>query len=95
MRRALPLGRAFEIDEHPAVLDLDRKGRHPVSLEARLAEPGHAMEFPLMPRADDVVAVEMTLAQGTADMIAVIVNGAELAPRAGHRDFKPPDRHAA
>ena len=90
MRRTMPLGAGLHIDEDPAVLDLDRKSRNPVILEARLAKTGDAMKFPLMPGADDVVAVQRALAQRAADMIAAVVNGAELSRLAAQGDLDRP-----
>ena len=47
--------------------------------EARLADAGAAMKLPVMPGADDIVAVQPALAKRPADMVAHIGNRAELS----------------
>ena len=54
VRLAAALRRGRDVDQHAAALDLHRKSRNAIFLEARLAVPAAAMEFPVMPRADDV-----------------------------------------
>ena len=56
--------RGPEIDQHAAALDFDRKGRNAILLEARFADAAHAVELPVMPRADDVIAVETASPSG-------------------------------
>ena len=72
-------GRRAQIDEDAAVLDLDGECRDAVVLEARFAGSGGAVEFPMMPGADNVVAVEMAVAERPARMVAGIGEGAERA----------------
>jgi hypothetical protein len=43
-----------------------------VGLETGLAEAGAAVEFPSVPWTDDVILIEMTVAERPADMIARI-----------------------
>ena len=68
---------AGDVDQHAAVLDLDRIGGHAVFLEAGLAHAGAAVEFPVVPGTDDVVAVEPAFAERAADVIAGVRHRAE------------------
>jgi hypothetical protein len=89
MRRVRRLGAARgarDVNQHAPALDLDRKCRHAVRLEAGLADAGCAMELPAVPGADDVVAVETALAQRPAHMVADIRHDAELPIPVGDSD---------
>lgn len=79
VRRLVALGGRREIHQHPALFDPDRIGRHTVVLEARLADPGDAVELPLVPRADDIVPVEPPLTQWPTHMVARVRDRTELA----------------
>ena len=74
-----PLAGGGEVDQHAAVLDFHRIGRHAVFLEAGLAQAAAAVEFPVVPGADDVIAVEPAVAERSADMIAGVGDRAELS----------------
>src|SRR5688572_5557580 len=80
-------------DEHAAVLDLDRMRRHAVRLVAGLARAGLPVELVVVPWADDEVAVERALAEGTADVVAGAGDRAELAVAAGQCDALRADAH--
>jgi hypothetical protein len=79
MRPLRPACRRAQIDQHSAVLDLDREGRHTVFLGARFADTTHAVELPVMPWTDDAIAVEATLAERAACVVAGVGDDAEAA----------------
>ena len=58
------------VDEHAAVLDLDRVARDPVLFEAGLALAGAVVELPVVPGADDIVSVQAALSEGAAHVVA-------------------------
>src|SRR5262249_49509392 len=70
VRLAHAPGAGGDIDEHAPAFDLHRIGRHPVFLEPRFALAGATMEFPVVPGTDDVIAVETSLAQRPAHVVA-------------------------
>src|SRR5580704_15992950 len=71
--RAFPASRRRRhVDQDAAAFDAGRKGGDLVRLEPGLAEAGAAMEFPSVPRTDDVILIEMAVAKRPADMIARI-----------------------
>src|SRR5215475_15232171 len=59
-----------DVNEDTPAIDPHREGGNAVLLEARLAQAGAAMEFPAMPRADDVILIKPAVAQRAADVIA-------------------------
>ena len=81
--RIVGLLRAFraggEIDQNAATLDFHRVGGDRVLFEAGLAETRAAMEFPVVPRAVDVIAVEAAFAERSADVVASVGDDAEFA----------------
>ena len=81
-----PAGRR-DVDQDPSIFDSHRKRRDAILFEAGFALAGAAVEFPTMPRANDVIAIEAALAERTADMIADIGNRAELAILEGDRKW--------
>ena len=74
------------VDQHAAALDPDLVHGHPVFLEAGLAYTGAAMEFPVVPGADYVVAFEAALAERAADVVAGTRYRAETAVLVHQRD---------
>jgi hypothetical protein len=58
VRRLGALGGGRAVDEQAAVLDLDRVRGNAVALETGLANAAAAVKFPVVPGADDVIAVE-------------------------------------
>src|SRR6185295_11844158 len=62
-----------------------------VVLGAGLPDAGAAVELPLVPRTDDVLAVEAALAQRSAGVVADAGDGAEDAVRMADRDRRAID----
>ena len=92
VRLSRALGRRRDVDQDAAVLDLHRVGGNRVLLEARLALAGAAVEFPVVPGADDVVAVEPALAERAADVVAGVRHRAELPVLERQREIAAADR---
>jgi hypothetical protein len=86
VRQLVARRRGLAVHQHAAVLDLDVVPRHAVGLVAGLALAGRAVELPIVPRADHVVAVERAVAERAADVVAGTRDRAELAITAGERD---------
>jgi len=93
MRLAVALGGRGHVHQHAARLDLHRKGRDAIFLKARLAEAARAMEFPVMPRADEVIAVERALAERSAGVIADIRDRPETPVLERNRERQTPREH--
>ncbi len=91
VRRLGALGGGGDVDEQAAVLDLDRIRGNAVGLETGFAEAAAAVEFPVVPGADDVVAVESAFAERAADVVADVRHHAERAVLERYRQF--PLRH--
>ncbi len=70
MRLLLTLAGSFEIYKYAAVLDLDRISGNAILFETRFAKSAATMKFPVMPGADDVIAVQPTITERSADMVA-------------------------
>src|SRR5262249_44347426 len=64
--------RCRDVDEHTAALDPYRKRGDTVLFETGFTEAGATMEFPAVPRTDDIVLIEAAIAQRPARMIAHI-----------------------
>ena len=77
VRFTIAFGCTGNIDQDTAALDLHGKGGNAVVFEAWFAEAGTAVEFPIVPGADDVFAVEPAIAERPADMVAGICYDAE------------------
>ncbi len=86
MRQLVALGGVGNVDEHVAFFDLHRKRGYAIFLVARLALAGDAVEFPVVPRTNDVVAVEAAFAERPADVIAGMRHRAELPVLERERD---------
>jgi len=71
-----------------SAFDLERVTRHRVFLVTRLAQPGAAMKFPVMPRTDYVLANQMSLSKRTARMIADSRDDSELSIVPGNRQLR-------
>src|SRR5690348_4824697 len=94
MRFLHPPRRVGEIDQDAALLDLDWKCRNAIVLGAGLALAGAAVELPAVPRAPyESGLVERAFAQGPADVIACIGDGAEHAVPIRERDVRAPHFH--
>ena len=87
-----PRDRLLEHEE-PAGLDLELEPRHAVRLEAGLPFPRDAMKFPMVPRANDVVAIERAVSERTARMVAGAVDRSERAADARERDPRSTHEH--
>ena len=75
-----------KIYDDAAVLNLYRICWNAILFEARLTNPATSMKFPIVPRADDIIAVEPTLAKRASDMVASIRNRAEFSIFERYRD---------
>src|SRR3954469_15337635 len=82
------------VDEDAAVLNLRCVCGNRIGFEARLAQSGAAMEFPVVPGAGDVVAIESAIAKRAADMVAGIRHHAEPAVLERQRKLAPTRRDA-
>src|ERR1700730_5575883 len=78
VRALSTLAAGGKVDEYAAVLDLHRVGGNAVTLETWLADAAGAVELPIMPGADDIVAIKPALAKRPADVVANIRNRAEF-----------------
>src|SRR5450631_454749 len=87
VRCPLALAAGIHIDQQAAVLDLDRIGGNAIVLEAGLTQAVAAVEFPVVPGADDIIAVESAVAERSADMVAGIRDRAELPILARYRQL--------
>lgn len=70
-----------------SIFDAESVPRNGVLFESRLAFTGDAMEFLMVPGADDVVPVELSL-QWASHMIADARDHAEFSASAGNRDSR-------
>src|SRR6185503_19020763 len=87
MWQLIALGRIRDIDEYTSVVNLYRKRRNTILLEARLAFASDAMEFPPMPWALNVAGIiDAPFAQRTTDMVACVRYSAEHAVFERNRD---------
>ena len=87
------LRRGRRVDENASVFHGHVVSRNGVLLKTRLAQTGAAVELPVVPRADDVLAVEPALTERPADVVAHSADRAELPvlvrqrqPDAANRD---------
>src|SRR5205807_5662019 len=64
--------------------------RYAIVFESRLALAGARVKLPVVPRADDVIAVEPSVAERTADVIADAGDDAELTVEVRDRKFVAP-----
>ena len=87
VRRLVALAAGVKVDQDAAVLDLDRIGRNAVFLETGLAQAAAAVEFPIVPGADDIVAVQPAVAERSADVVAGIRNRAEFSILERYREL--------
>ena len=61
------------------VLYFDRVGRNTIILEAWLARAGTSVKFPVMPRADNIFAIQPAFAERSACVIARIRKNTKCA----------------
>jgi hypothetical protein len=78
VRALSALAAGGKIDQNAAVRDLHRVGGNAVLLETGFTDAAAAVELPIMPGADDIVAIEPALAKRPADVVARIRNRAEF-----------------
>jgi hypothetical protein len=78
-------------DVEASVDDAHVVARHGVFLVSRLAKPGAIMVFPVMPRADQVVAVEAPLSERATGVVADTGERTEVAVPVCHDDSRGPD----
>ena len=78
---------SVKIYDDAAVLHLYRICGDAILFEARLTNPATSMKFPIVPRADDIIAIEATLAERASDMVASIGNRAEFSIFERYRDI--------
>ena len=90
MRFLVALRRALEIDEQSSVLDARLITRHAIVFESRLALAGARVKLPVVPRTDDVIAVESSVAERTTDVIADAGDDAELTVEVRDGKFVAP-----
>ena len=76
-----------KIYEDAAVLNLYRICWDTILFEARLADAATSVKFPIVPRADDIIAVEPAVAQRASDMVARIRNRSEFSIFERYRDI--------
>ena len=81
-----PSGGSFR-GEEVLVLDLDVVARQGVGLEARLTESRATVVLPVVPRTDDVLAIQPPLGERSAGVITYSGEDSELAVHI--RDDKP------
>jgi hypothetical protein len=62
VRGLMTFASSAKIYEDAAVLNLYRICRDAILFEARLTNPATSMKFPIVPRADDIITIEPTLA---------------------------------
>jgi hypothetical protein len=72
MRLPVPLTAGIEVHKNSAVLDLDGIAWDTIVFEAWFASPATAVKFPVMPRADNIVAVQPAFAKRPTDVVARI-----------------------
>ena len=78
MRQAPTLRDRFGLHLDAALLDAHRIRRHAVVFVSRLAGPGLPVKLPVVPGADDEFAVELSLTEWPAHVIALAADGAPL-----------------
>ena len=91
MWRPVPAGSIVDVDQDAAGFYLHWKSRYPIVLESRLAKTRDPVKLPLMPGADNIVAVQRPFAERAAGMIADIVNSTEFLTDATERYLQPSD----
>jgi hypothetical protein len=86
MRQLVASRHRFFADQQAAILDLVAVAGNVVRFEARLASTSEAMEFPVVPRADHVIADDVALAQWASNVIAYPGDDADLPAAARDSD---------
>ena len=74
-----PWRRIVQISEYIAIFNFDGISRNDIAFETRFASAITAVKFPVVPRANKVIAVEIALAKRPANMIAFVGNDADDA----------------
>src|SRR5258706_16271062 len=87
MRVLVALARIVGAHFEPAAHHPQFIRRHAIRLVSGLALAGRAVEFPVVPRADDVLAIQAPLAERAAGVVAGAGDDAELAVLPGDRDL--------
>lgn len=86
-------GGRHTLDEHPAVLDTNLLHWDAVRFEAGLALLGPAVEFPIVPGAHHIVAVERAFTERPADVVADARDRAEFTVLEYQRDPAATQQH--
>ena len=73
--------------QHSAVLNFYFVARHGVILEPRLTAASDAMELPVVPWTDDIIAIQPTLTQRSTGVVTDAGDDAEHAIAMGNREF--------
>jgi len=79
MRLLVAFAASIEVHKNAVFLDLDRISGDAIVSEAWLASTATAVKFPIMPRADNVIAIQPAFPERPTDMVARIRNGTELS----------------
>ena len=79
MRFLVTLSRGIEIDQNVTALYFDRIGRNTIVIEAWLALAATSVKFPVMPRADNIFAIQPAFAERSACVIAGIGKNTKCA----------------
>src|SRR6185503_3120964 len=95
VRQPPALRRRRQLDVKATVTNLDAMAGDAVVLVAGLAGAARAVEAPVVPRADDVLALERALAERPADVVTDAGDGAEAAVAIRQREAQPADVHFA
>jgi hypothetical protein len=95
VRLAIALRDGLGTDQQAPGFLLERIARDSVILEPGLAFARREMEFPVVPGAGEVFALERSFAERTADVVADAAHGTEPAVHEGQRDGLAIDRHDA
>jgi hypothetical protein len=72
MRLPVTFAAGIEVHKNAAVLDLDGISGYAIVFEAWLASPAAAVKFPIMPRADNIIAIQPAFSERPTDMVAYI-----------------------
>jgi hypothetical protein len=72
MRFFLPLAGGVKIYKDAAALDPHRICRDTILFETKLADSTAPVKFPIMPRTDDIIAIQPALAKWAANVVAYV-----------------------
>ena len=72
MRLPVAFAASIEIYKNAPVRDLDGISGDAIVFETWLASPAAAVKFPIMPRADDIIAIQPAFSKRPTDLVARI-----------------------